>query len=305
MKRYQFFVAVFALGLAACKPSAAPETAAPAAAPAAPTFVTVNGKAISEATFNQYVKAVTGGKTPGDLSPEDRAQVTENLVRLELLAQQAERDGITREPEIASTLEVTRLNLLQQASAQRYLKDRVPTEEELRTEYELQVANAPLLEYQVRHIVVDSEVAGQKVVEQLRAGQNFAAVARRMSTEKESAKAGGDLGWFPANRTVAPTFSQAVTQLKKGEYTPTPVRTQFGWHVIQLQNTRERLPPAFEEVKEQIGQIVLNKKFKSYSDEMIKAAKVDPPLATAPAAADAAPAAPAPGAAATAPPAQQ
>jgi peptidyl-prolyl cis-trans isomerase C len=92
-------------------------------------------------------------------------------------------------------------------------------------------------------------------------------------------------------------FADAVALLKKGEYTKTPVQTQFGWHVIQLTNTRDRAPPAFDDVKEQLGQIVLQKKFKAYSDEMIKTAKIDPPLAGTPAAAPAtAPATPAPAA---------
>ena len=216
-------------------------------------------------------------------------------MRIELIAQQAEKDGVTKDPEIANRLELQRLNLLQQAAAARYLKERTPTEAELRAEFDAQLASTPLVEYQARHILVSGEDVAQKVIQQLQGGADFAGLAKRLSSDKESAKNGGDLGWFSPARMVKP-FSDAVALLKKGEYTKAPVQTQFGWHVIQLQNVRDRAPPAFEDVKEQLSQLVLQKKFKAYSDEMLKTAKIEPPLAGTPAAAPAAPAAPAPAA---------
>jgi peptidyl-prolyl cis-trans isomerase C len=278
------------LGLSACSKPAATDQAAETA-PAKAPMVTVNGKAISEELFEDYAQAVAG-KPAAELNAEDREQIKENLVRIELIAQQAEKDGLTREREIASRLELSRLNLIQQATAQKYLKDHTPTEVELRAEYEEQLASSPLVEYHARHILVSSQDIAQKVVDQLKGGENFAALARRLSSDKESAKNGGDLGWFSPARMVKP-FSDAVALLKKGEYTQTPVQTQFGWHVIQLQDTRDTTPPAYDAVKEQISQIVVGKKFKAYSDEMLKTAKIEPPLVSAPAE----PAAPAPAAA--------
>jgi peptidyl-prolyl cis-trans isomerase C len=273
------------------KPAATDKPADAAAPPPKPPFVTVNGKAISQDLFEDYVKAVAG-KPSSELSPEDRDQIKENLVRIELIAQQAEKDGLTKDPEIASRLELSRLNMLQQATAQKYLKDKTPSEAELRSEFESQLASTPLVEYHARHILVSSEEVAQKLIAQLNSGADFASLAKRHSSDKGSAVKGGDLDWFSPGTMVKP-FSNAVAFLKNGEYTKTPVQTQFGWHVIQLLGTRDRAPPSFEAVKEQLGQIVLTKKFKAYSDEMVKAAKIDPPLPGFPAATPAAPAAPA------------
>jgi peptidyl-prolyl cis-trans isomerase C len=281
------------LALAACSKTATDKPAETTAAPAAPPLVTVNGKAISTKLFEDYVLAVAR-KPASEVSQEDRDQIKENLVRIVLIAEQAEKDGLTRDPEVATRLELSRLNLLQQASAQKYLKDRTPSDAELRAEFEAQVAATPLIEYHARHILVGSPDIAQKVIDQLKGGADFGNLAKRVSADKGSAVKGGDLDWFsPA--AMDKNFSDSLALLKNGEYTKTPVQTQYGFHVIQLLGTRDRTPPAYEDVKDRLGQIVMAKKFKVYSDEMIKNAKIEPPLAGTPAAA------PAPAAAAPAP----
>jgi peptidyl-prolyl cis-trans isomerase C len=288
-----------ALALTACSKPAATDPA-PDAPPAKPPLVTVNGKPISNELYEDYVKALTQGKSSAELPPEDREQIKENLVRLQVIAQQAEKDGLASDPEIASRLELARINLLQQASAQRYLKDRTPTEAELRAEYQVQLESTPLVEYHARHILVSGEDVAQKIIGQLGTGMDFATLAKRFSSDKASAAKGGDLDWFAPNAMVKP-FSDAVALLKNGEYTRTPVQTQFGWHVIQLLGTRDRAPPAFEAVQEQLKQLVLRKKYQAYADELMETAQVDPPLASKSADAATAPATPA--APAAAPPA--
>jgi peptidyl-prolyl cis-trans isomerase C len=264
------------LALSACSKNATPDKPADAAVPAKPPLVTVNGKAISQELFEDYVKAVAG-KPASELTAEDRDQIKENLVRIELIAQQAEKDGLTKDPETANRLELTRLNLLQQASAQRYLKDRTPSETDLRAEYDAQMAATPMVEYHARHILLSSEENAQKVIQQLQGGADFAKLARTLSGDKGSAAKGGDLDWFAPGAMVKP-FGDALAGLKPNEYTKTPVQTQFGWHVIQLLGTRDRTPPTFDAVKDQIKQILMQKKFKAYSDDMLKTAKIDPPL---------------------------
>jgi peptidyl-prolyl cis-trans isomerase C len=275
------------LTLAACSKNAPTEKPA-AAAPSKPALVTVNGKAISQELFEDYAKAVAG-KPAAELSAEDRDQIKENLVRIELIAQQAEKDGLTRDPEVANRLELNRLNLLQQAAAQKYLKDRTPSEAELRAEYESQMAATPMVEYHARHILLSSEENAQKVIRQIEGGADFAKLARSLSSDKGSAAKGGDLDWFAPGAMVKP-FADAVAGLKPNEYTKAPVQTQFGWHVIQLLGTRDRTPPTFDAVKDQIKQLLLQKKFKAYSDDMVKSAKIEPPLPGMPAATPAAPA---------------
>lgn len=296
MKLIRFAALGAVLALAACSKSPT-DKAADAAAPAKPPVVTVNGKAISPELFEDYVMAVAQ-KPSSELPAADVEQIKENLVRIELIAQQAEKDGFTKESELANRLELSRLNIIQQAVAQKYSKDSTPTEAELRAEYDAQIGAGSLVEYQARHILVSSEDVAQKVIQQLKNGQDFAGLAKRLSLDKDSAKNGGDLGWFAPNQMLKPV-SDAVALLAKGDYTKTPVQTQYGWHVIQLTNTRDRTPPAFDAVKDQLNQIVLGKKFKAHSDEMLKTAKIEPPLASAPA--PEAPAAAAPAAPASAP----
>lgn len=299
MKAIRFMVVGVLLALAACsKPAPTEKAADTPAVPSKPPVVTVNGKPISEKLYEEYARALAR-RPLSELSPEDREQIKENLVRVELIAQDAEKTGLVKDPDVATRLELARLELLQQASAQKYMKEHTATEAEMRAEFEAQIASAPLVEFQARHIVVSSEDVAQKIIAQLKAGNDFAGLAKRMSADKESAAKGGDLGWF-GPRDMDPVFTNAVALLKKGEYTKSPVQTAAGWHVIQLQNTRDRTPPAYEDVKDRLSKIVVAKMFKVHSDEMLKAAKIDPPLTTMPAT-PAAPA-PAPAAAPAAPP---
>lgn len=304
MKVMRYLAMAVTLALAACSRPAATDKAVEPATPAQPPLVTVNGKAISNDLFEAYVKAVTQGKASSELSAEEREQVKEELVRMEVLAQQAEKDGIAKDPEVATRLDLTRLNLLQQAGAQKYLKDRQPTEAELRAEFETQLAATPLVEYHARHILVSSQETAQKIIDQLKAGGDFATLAKRFSGDKSTAQKGGDLGWFPPDAMGNKNFADAVGLLKNNEITSTPIQTQYGWHVLQLLGTRDRPPPSFEGVQDQLKRILLTKKYRAYSDELLKTAKIDPPLPGIPAAAPAAtPAQAAPAPSASAPPA--
>jgi peptidyl-prolyl cis-trans isomerase C len=299
MKVIRFLVVGVALTLAACNKPADTKPAA-AAPPPKPPVVTVNGKPITEELFAGYAKAVTKGKEVGELSQEDRDAIKESLVRGEVVAQQAEKDGLAKDPEIVSRLELARLNLLQQALAQKYLKDKTPTEAELRAEFDAQIASTPMVEYHARHIQVSSPDVAQKVIERLGKGENFATLAKSVSADPSGAN-GGDIGWFGAQTGPKP-FIDALQTLKKGEYTKTPVQSEYGWHVIQLLGTRDLPLPPFDapQVQDQLKGIVMRKKFQSYADGLVKTAKVEPPLKNAPAA-PAVPAAPAPAAPDTAP----
>jgi peptidyl-prolyl cis-trans isomerase C len=282
MKDIRFVAVGVLLALAACsKPAPTDKAAQTPAAPAKPPIVTVNGKGISEKLYEEYALALAR-RPLSELSPEDREQIKDNLVRVELIAQEAEKSGLTNDPEVATRLELARLEVLQQSSAQKFMKEHTATEAEMRAEFDAQIASAPLVEFQARHILVSSEDVAQKIIGQLKAGGDFAALAKRMSADKGSAAKGGDLGWF-GPRDMDPAFTNAVALLKKGEVASTPVQTAAGWHVVQLQNTRDRTPPAYEDVKDRLSKIVAAKGFKAHSDEMLKTAKIDPPLTTMPA----------------------
>ena len=271
MKTVALTCLIAVLGLAACQQKAA----APAAASEGPPVATVNGTPIGREFFEFYVKGISGGKTSKELSPEQRTLALDNLVRVEVLAQQADKDGVTKEKDFVNMLELQRLNLLQQVSSERYLKDKKPTEQELRAEYETQVATLPHTEYRARHILVATEAFAKKLIEQLDKdkGASFADLAKKESMDS-SKDNGGDLGWFTPDR-MDKAFSDAVVALKPGEYTHTPVQTQFGWHIIKLDDTRELAAPPYDSVRQRLEQIVSAKKFKAYADDLTKNAKVE------------------------------
>lgn len=296
-------LACMTLAITACSKKEAEKPAA-AAVPTSPPAVTVNGKPLSQKTFEVYAEGLAR-KPFAELTPEDREQIRENLVRVELFAQEAEKNGLLKDPDVVAAIEIQRLQLIQQATAQKLAKDQVPTEAELRAEYETQLAAMPLIELRARHIVVSGEDVAQKVIDRLKGGADFASLAKQMSIHKESARNGGELGWFPPN-AMGPEFGNAVSLLKKGEITPRPVQTRMGWHVVQLEETRDRATPPFEQVREQLSKLVLTKKLTKSSDDMLRTAKVEPALNTESAkalAATPAPAAPAPAAAPATPPA--
>ena len=267
-----------------------------------PPVATVNGAPISRNFYDFYIKGITGGKAPADITAEQRGLALDNLVRAQVVAEQADKDGLDKSGDSAYMLELARLNVLQQAMQDRYLKDRQPTEQELRAEYETQLAAMPKTEYHARHILVATEPFAQKIIERLDKGEKFDALAKSESMDS-SKNNGGDLGWFTPGRMV-PEFAGAVMALKAGEYTHKPVQTQYGWHVIQLLETREVTPPPFEQVRQRLLQVVQAKKFRQYQDELLRNAKVEKFLdKTAAAAPGAAQSPAAPPAAAPPPPA--
>jgi peptidyl-prolyl cis-trans isomerase C len=264
-------VATALCALAACQPKGGGATGG-TTADTSPTLATVNGSAITQNFFNFYIKAVTG-KEASSLTPDQRSTALDNLVRAQLVAQQAQKESVDKTQDTQDLLELTRLNVLQQTMEERYLKDKKPTEQELRAEYETQVSNLPKLEYHARHILVATEPFAQKVVERLEKGGKFEDLAKQESMDS-SKDNGGDLGWFTPDRMVKP-FADAVVSLKPGEYTHKPIQTQYGWHVIQLVDTRDLAPPPFDQVKQRLEQVVQAKKFKAYTDDLLKNAKID------------------------------
>jgi peptidyl-prolyl cis-trans isomerase C len=269
MNYSRILVLISALGaLAACQPKGA----ATASGDTSPALATVNGTPITQNLLDLYVKAALQ-KPPAALTTEQRQQALDSLVRAELVAQQAQKEAVDKTSDTADMLELTRLQVLQQTMSERYLKDKKPTEQELRAEYETQVGNLPKLEYHARHILVATEPFAQKVIERLEKGEKFEDLAKKESMDS-SKDNGGDLGWFTPDRMVKP-FADAVVSLKPMEYTHKAVQTQYGWHVIELVETRDLAPPPFDQVKPRLEQMVLAKKFRAYTDDLMKNAKID------------------------------
>lgn len=262
-------LAAAAGGLAACHR----QSATPSSADTSPPVATVNGVPIRRDFFDFYIKGITGGKKPSDLTPDQRDRALDNLIRAQVVAQQAEKDGVTRDPDTQHLLEISRLNVLQSVVADRYLKEREPTDQELHAEYESQLASLPHTEYHARHILVASEDQAKSLIAKLDKGANFAELAKSDSIDPSKAN-GGDLGWFAPNGMVKP-FADAVVQLKPGQYTHEPVHTQYGWHIIELEGTRDLSVPSFDSVRQRLEQIVRQKKFKAYEDALMQNAKIE------------------------------
>lgn len=262
-------VVAVSLLLAACQPKG--ETADDADAAARKPVATLNGKNITQGEFDVFVQQIAG-RPSSELDAEQKKRALESLINLHMLANQAEKDGLHKKPDLAAELELTRLNILQQAVAAQYLEGKTPTEQELKAEYDAQVAQMSRNEYRARHILVPTEIAATQILERLKKGERFENLAKdSLDSSREN---GGDLGWFNPSSMVKP-FADAVMALKKGETIAKPVQTQFGWHVIRLDDVRETQPPPFDQVKQQLNQAVLGKKFRAYSDELVKAAKVE------------------------------
>lgn len=262
-------LAAAALGLAACHG----QSTAQSSADTSPPVATVDGVPIRRDFFDFYVKGITGGKSPSDLTSDQREQALDSLIRAQVIAEQAEKDGTAREADTQHLIEISRLNVLQSVVADRYLKTREPTDQELHAEYNVQIAKLPHTEYHARHILVPTEDEAKSLIAKLEKGANFADLAKSDSIDP-SKTSGGDLGWFTPTGMVKP-FADAVVKLKPGEYTHEPVHTQYGWHIIELEGTRDLAVPSFDRVRERLVQIVKQNKFKAYQDELMQKAKIE------------------------------
>ena len=252
------------------------QAAAPAAAdaPAAVSVAVVNGVSIPRADYDAFLKNLLQGKpVPPDLTAEQKNQVLDELITMQLVSTQAVKDGVDKDPEVAANLDVLRMRILSDGESQKFLKGKEPTDAELHAEYDGDVGSMDKTEYHARHILVATKEKADQLIKKLKGGAKFEDVAKAESTDN-SKTSGGDLGWFTATRMVKP-FADAVKALKKGETTPEPVQTQYGWHIIQLEDTRQVTPPAFEQVKAQVTKNLIQKKLVAYVEEMKKTATID------------------------------
>ena len=270
-------LAATALLATACGNKPGPVASTQSQSPDAAPVAVVDGTPISHSVFDFYVKSLTGGKeTATQLTAEQKNQVLDELISMQLMADQGLKDGVDKDPQIAAQLQMTRLRLVADAESQKYLKGKEPTDQEMHTEYDSAIASMDKTEYHARHILVASKELADQLTMKIKAGANFEELAKTQSIDG-SKTSGGDLGWFSAARMVKP-FADAVKGLKKGEVTAQPVQTQFGWHIIKLEETRTITPPPFDQVKEQISNRVEQKKLQAYVDQLKKTAKIDKKL---------------------------
>lgn len=258
-----------ATGQPAAEAATAGQSAAEAAAPADPVAM-VNGSPIPRSVFEAYAEQ---RRAQLNLPPAQADEVLkEELVVQELLVQEAEKQNLLEDPAVAAQLEMLRRNVLAAMALRRALEQQNPSEEDILAVYESLAGGARGQEYKARHILVESQDKAREVIGKLEADGDFAELAKAYSSDSSAAE-GGDLGWFSPDVMVQP-FGDAVKGLEKGQYTHEPVQTQFGWHVIQLDDSRPQEPPPLEALRPQITQQLRNQMVRDYIGTLRETAEV-------------------------------
>ncbi|RMD69742.1 MAG: peptidylprolyl isomerase [Gammaproteobacteria bacterium] len=253
-------------------PKPAPEKAQTAPQKAEDVVAVVNGFPITKDLLRLYASVQKSARPQAKL---DEKTLLENLINLVILAQDAEKKGLEKRPEVQSQLAFQRINILASADLREILQKQAFSEEELKKEYERLVSQikGEEKEYKARHILVESKEEAEAIIKALEEGKDFAELAKEHSIDP-SAQKGGELGWFTAKQVVKP-FAEAVAKLKPGEYTKEPVKTRFGWHIIQLEEVRTLAPPTFEESKKSIEAYLESKKVNEYLQKLREQAHIE------------------------------
>ncbi len=252
-------------------PLAAVALALPLAA-AAQNVAIVNGKAVPKARVETLLKqAQKAGQAP---SPEMESRARDEVVMREIFAQEAEKRGIAASADYRAQMDLLRQTVLIRTLFDDFNKKNPVSDADAKAEYDKFKAQASGTEYRARHILVEKEDEAKKLIADIKGGAKFEDVAKKNSKDPGSGENGGDLDFAKPDAYV-PEFGQAMIKLKKGEMTETPVKSQFGFHIIKLEDTREANFPAFDEVKPQIVQRLSQMKLQKFQEDLRKGAKTD------------------------------
>lgn len=242
-----------------------------ASAAFAQNVAVVNNKPIPSQKVDEFVAALVAQGRPD--SPELRAAVREELIARELFSQEAERKGLQRNTEVQTQLEAVRQDILIRALIRDHLKSNPITDAEIASVYEKVKKENEEKEYRARHVLVETEDEAKKIIADLKGGASFEELAKQ-SKDTGSAQQGGDLDWNTPE-TFVPEFSTAMIKLEKGKFTETPVQTQFGWHVIRLDDIRVAEAPPLDQVKPQIRQQIERERLQSLQEGLRAKAKIE------------------------------
>jgi peptidyl-prolyl cis-trans isomerase C len=226
--------------------------------------VTVNGKAIPKSRLEYIVKQRAAQGQPDN--EQTRRMILDNLITQEVVAQEADRKGFGKGADVRTQMDLMRQQVLVQALIQDHLKAHPVKDEDMLAEYNKLKASRGDKEYKARHILVDKDTEANDIIAQLKKGAKFEDLAKQ-SKDPGSKDKGGDLDWAPPTTFVKP-FAEALTKLEKGKYTEAPVQTQFGWHVIQLDDVRALPFPAYDTVKPQLQNRLQEQEVQKYVGEL-------------------------------------
>jgi peptidyl-prolyl cis-trans isomerase C len=232
----------------------------------------VNGKAVPKSRVEQLLQqAARAGQ---QISPEMTMQARDQVVLREIYMQEAERRGLATRPDYRAQMELARQSILIRELFEDYKKKNPVNDEAAKVEYDKFKAQASGTEYRARHILVEKEDEAIGLIAQIKAGAKFEDLAKKHSKDPGSGENGGELD-FAKPESYVPEFGGALSKLKKGELTETPVKSQFGYHIIRLEDTREASFPSFDDVKGQIKQRLEQVQLQRYQEELRSKAKTD------------------------------
>ena len=231
----------------------------------------VNNKPIPAKKLDEFVEMLKSQGRPD--TPELRTAVREELIARELFAQEAEKSGLAKSPDVQKQFETVRQDILIRAMIRDYLKKNPVKDDDIKAEYDkLKNQSTGEKEYKARHILVEKEDQAKQIIADLKKGTKFEDLAKQ-SKDTGSAANGGDLDWNPPG-TFVKEFSEAMVKLEKGKFTEVPVKSQYGFHVIRLDDVRDTKPPPLEQVKPQIQQELERRSVQKLQQDLRAKAKI-------------------------------
>ena len=232
----------------------------------------VNGKAVPKTRLDSLAQQVAKSGRP--VTPEMEGQLREEVIAREVFMQEAEKQGVAASDEFKAQMELARQTLMIRELFANYQKANPVTDADLKAEYDKFAAANGGKEYKARHILVEKEAEANAIIASLKKGGKFEDIAKKQSKDPGSGAKGGDLDWAnPAS--YVPEFTEALLKLNKGQMTDMPVKSQFGYHVIRVDDIRTAQLPAFDEVKPQIAQQMQQQKLSAFQEELRKKAKIE------------------------------
>ena len=232
----------------------------------------VNGKAVPKARVDAIAQQVA--KTGRPITPEIQGQLREEVITREIFMQEAEKRGLAAGDDFKVQMDLARQTIMIRELFSDFQKKNPVTEADLKAEYDKFVAANGGKEFKARHILVDKEAEAVAIIASLKKGGKFDDIAKKQSKDTGSGAKGGDLDWAnPAS--YVPEFSEALAKLSKGQTTDTPVKTQFGYHVIRVDDVRTAQLPAFDDVKPEISKQLTQQKLTAFQEELRQKAKVE------------------------------
>jgi peptidyl-prolyl cis-trans isomerase C len=232
----------------------------------------VNGKAVPKSRLEALAQQLERSGRP--ITPEIEGQIKDEVIAREIFMQEAQKKGLDATEDYKSQLELARQTILIRELFADYQKSNPVTDADIKAEYDRFISTNSGTEYRARHILVEKEDQARAIIASIKKGQKFEDIAKKQSKDPGSGAKGGDLDWASPGNFVK-EFSQAMTSLKKGQMTEDPVKTQFGFHIIRLDDVRQAQAPKFEDVKPQIAQQLQQGRMNGYQQDLRSKAKVE------------------------------